>query len=375
MRRRELLRAGAALSLGPGVAAPALGAAAFAYPEVGRGPFAFPRDFGAHPDFRTEWWYLTGQMAPPAGSREPWLGLQLTFFRQRRPVDDGNPSRFAPRQLVLAHAAVADPRRGELLQEQCIARTGFGVAEAATADTAVEVDHWWLRRDPALGAYEGRVRGARLKLELTAAPSQELLAQGEAGYSVKGRDPAGRLVASRYYSLPQLALQVRGTVDGVPLQRSGRAWLDHEWSSALLPPQAGGWDWAGFNLDDGSALTVFRVRPRGAHGADAALHAYASLRPPARATQTFAPGEVAFAPRRLWQSPRTRAWYPVAMAFTVGTRRFETVPVMDDQEFDARASSGLIYWEGASELREGGRGVGRGYLELTGYASGQAAPE
>jgi len=384
--RRALLAAFAAAPAAAQTASEALAkeaAAKFEYPAVAPRRIAFPRDCGAHLAYRTEWWYLTGQLDPPAGSREPRLGVQLTFFRIHPPIDADNPSRFAAHQLVLAHAAIADPRRGALLHEERIARAGFGIASVSDLDTEVEVDHWRLAREAATGVYRGQARGAQFALELTAAPTQPPLPQGEDGYSRKGPAGAGTVPASLYYSEPQLALQARirvddrGTdqrglgllegADGAAL-RSGRGWLDHEWSSTLLPPQASGWDWAGFNLDDGSALTVFRIRRAGASSGEAAWFAYASLRAPGARVQIFPPAQVRFEPLQTWTSPRTRAAYPVAQRIAIGSRQFETRPLMPDQELDARAASGIVYWEGASDLLEDGRAVGRGYLELTGYA-------
>ena len=353
--------------------------AEFSYPQVTPRRFVFPRDFGAHLPYRTEWWYLTGQLDPEPGSQQSRLGVQLTFFRLRPPIDPDNPSRFAAHQLVLAHAAIADPRRGALLHEERIARAGFDIASVSEGDTQVEVDHWRLARDRATGIYRGQARAAQFALEFSATPTQPLLPQGEGGYSRKGPEGAGGAPASLYYSEPQLALQARvqiegaapggrGLGDGAQGMRSGRGWLDHEWSSTLLPPQAAGWDWAGFNLEDGSALTAFRIRRAGRDEAGLAWFAYASVRSAGAPAQTFAPTQVRFEPLQTWTSPRTRAVYPVAQRIAIGSRQFETRPLMPDQELDARAGSGVAYWEGASELLEGGRTVGRGYLELTGYA-------
>ena len=371
--RRRLLAAGA---LG---AAHRMARATIVYPDVTPRSLEFPRDFGAHLPYRIEWWYLTGVLdaAPGAveGAAKSRLGLQLTFFRIHPPIDPDNPSRFAAHQLVMAHAAIADPRRSALLHEERIARTGFGVAAVSEADTQVEVDRWMLARDPTTGIYRGAVRAAQFEIDLSATPTQPLLLQGEHGYSRKG--PAGPQAApvSYYYSEPQLALQVRvrtgdGRAGGADAARSGRGWLDHEWSSTYLPSQSSGWDWVGFNLDDGSALTAFQMRPsvsrNGASQNSAAWFAYASLRSPAAGLQTFAPSQVRFEPLQRWTSPRTRATYPVAQRIVAGSRVFETRPLMPDQELDA--AGGFAYWEGASELLEGGRVIGRGYLELTGYA-------
>jgi predicted secreted hydrolase len=241
------------------------------------------------------------------------------------------------------------------------------VASVSDSDTEVEVDRWRLARDAVSGQYRGLARAAQFALELTAVPTQAPLLQGEDGFSRKGPPDAGGSAASLYYSQPQLALQARVAFadgSGEAIGR-GRGWLDHEWSSTLLPPQATGWDWIGFNLDDGSALTAFRIRRA---GDGAAWFAYGSLRTAGGGVQTFTPGQVLFEPLQTWTSPRTRAVYPVAQRIRIGSRRFETRPLMPDQELDQRAGSGIAYWEGASELLEGGRTVGRGYLELTGYA-------
>jgi predicted secreted hydrolase len=344
--------------------------AAFDYPAVTPRPLAFPRDFGAHLPYRTEWWYLTGLLDPPEGPHGARLGIQLTFFRIRPPIDPANPSRFAARQLVLAHAAIADPRRGALLHEERIARTGFGIASVSEIGTEVRVDRWSLERDPADGVYHGRAQGAGFALQVAATPTQPPLPQGEGGYSRKAPAAAPGAPASLYYSEPQLALEARVSIGGDDgAARSGRGWLDHEWSSTLLPAQAAGWDWAGFNLDDGSALTAFRIRRKGSPDDAAAWFAYAALRAAGGSVQTFEPSQVRFEPLQRWTSPRTRAVYPVAQRISIGTRRFETRPLMPDQELDARVAGGFAYWEGASDLLEGGRPAGRGYLELTGYAA------
>jgi len=361
LRRRLLLAAG----IGP----PAwIARAAFDYPRVEPHQLEFPRDFGAHPDYRIEWWYLTGLLDAPRGSQRPRLGIQLTFFRARPPIDPANPSQFAAHQLVLAHAAIADPLRGALLHEERIARVGFGIAAVSAVDTEIEIDRWRLARDPAHGVYRGRAQAAQFTLELIATPTQAPLLQGEHGFSRKAPYDSASAAASIYYSEPQLVLQAQVSVDGDDQTRTGRGWLDHEWTSTLLPPHAAGWDWAGFNLDDGTALTAFRIRHAATGSHDESWFAYASLRAPGRPLRTFAPSQVRFEPLQNWTSPRTRASYPVAQRILVGARRFETRPLMPDQELDARTSSGIAYWEGASDLLEDGRTIGRGYLELTGYA-------
>ncbi|HEU0202119.1 MAG TPA: carotenoid 1,2-hydratase [Burkholderiaceae bacterium] len=353
-RRRRLLLAA--------LASPLAAYGNVIYPPVTPRPLAFPRDHGAHPEFRIEWWYLTGWLDREAARTPAALGFQITFFRLRTDIDPANPSAFAAQQLLIAHAALADPAHGRLLIDERIARAGFGNA-AAEHDTDVLLDRWYFKRT-ADGAYECATPAREFSLRFTARPTQPRLLQGENGVSSKGPRPKQ---ASYYYSAPHLAVDMALTRNGAAERLRGGAWLDHEWSSEYLDPDASGWDWFGMNLDGGGAMTAFQFR----HRRDGSkLFAYASLREPQQvAPRRFGIDEVTFEPQRHWRSPRTNASFPVAQRVHVGTRVFETVPLFDDQELDLRASSGLVYWEGASRLRENGRQIGRGYLELTGYAN------
>jgi len=190
--------------------------------------------------------------------------------------------------------------------------------------------------------------------------TQHVLLQGEQGFSRKGPDIAQ---ASYYYSWPHLAVSGAVTLGGSSRTVSGAAWLDHEWSSEMLATDAIGWDWTGINLHDGSALMAFRIRQR----SGAELWAGGTLRTPDAKTRVFATDEVRFVERRRWSSPRTGVTYPIAMALNAAGVSYELQPLMDDQELDARASTGTVYWEGAVRALAEGREVGRGYLELTGY--------
>jgi predicted secreted hydrolase len=334
-----------------------LAAQALAFDPVRPGvPLRFPRDAGAHPGHRIEWWYVTGHLAA-AGA--PALGFQVTFFRVRNRDAEGNDSRFSPRQLLFAHAAYADPRLGRLLHDQRAARVLPPLVEAATADTDVRLDDWFLRREGA--GYATRVAGEDFTLELTLTPTQPVMLQGEAGFSRKG---ASQTQASYYYSEPQLRVAGRVAARGRSDAVEGVAWLDHEWSSELLASEASGWDWLGVNLEDGGALMAFRIR--GKDGA--ALWSTATLRDAGGAPRTLAARDVAFAVRRRWTSPRSGTSYPVEMDVRVGERTWRVEPLMDDQELDARASTGTLYWEGAVRVRDASGAAGRGYLELTGYA-------
>ena len=325
----------------------------------------FPRDFGSHPELRTEWWYLTGHAkTTPAGSagkvRE--FGFQITFFRSRIAETQTMRSAFAAKQLIFAHAAITDLQGQRLWHDQRIARAGFGVAHASDNDTDLRLRDWTLQRNVD-GSYGARIAAGDFALDLRSQPTQPVLLQGNAGLSRKGPDAAQ---ASYYYSQPQLATQGALTLQGRRFDVSGRAWLDHEWSEALLHPDAVGWDWIGMNLDDGSAFTAFRLR----RADGSALWFGGSWRGADGQSRQFDPDALRFDAERRWTSPRSNAVYPTRWRVQTPVGTFTVNALLDDQELDSSGSTGAIYWEGLSELLDAqGRRIGRGYLEMTGYAA------
>jgi predicted secreted hydrolase len=312
----------------------------------------FPRDYGAHPGHRIEWWYVTGQVEEIGPRAAAAIGFQVTFFRVRNPDAESNPSRFAPKQLLFAHAALADPARGRLVHAQKSARFLQGLVEASSSDTAVKLDDWTLVREE--GTYRTRIPASDFTLELTMRPTQPPMLQGDRGFSRKGPKEAH---ASYYYSEPHLEVSGRVVSAGTAREVKGVAWLDHEWSSEYLAADASGWDWVGANLEGGAALMAFRIRAKDG----TTLWSNAHMRPGGQGDR------VEFIPLRRWKSPRTGVEYPVAMELRVGERRWRIEPLMDDQEIDARASTGTLYWEGAVRLQSADSPGGTGYLELTGY--------
>jgi predicted secreted hydrolase len=332
----------------------------------------FPRDHGTHNETRTEWWYLTGHAQAASGRA---FGFQVTFFRSRVDGTETLISRLAARQLLFAHAAITDVQGQRLWHDQRIARWN-GAAPgsdtpvfASAEDTHLALRGWTLRRQDD-GRLSTRISGSEILIDLQATPTQAYLLQGEQGFSRKGPQPEQ---ASFYVSQPQLALS--GTL-GIRGERfaiaQGRAWLDHEWSEAILHPEAVGWDWVGMNLFNGDSLTAFRLR----RADGSALWGGGSFRSAAQGSQAvqsgplarFAPTAVVFEPLRHWTSPSTRLRYPVAWRLHTPAGSFTVQAVVDAQELDSRQSTGTVYWEGLSELLDSqGQVVGRGYLEMTGY--------
>jgi predicted secreted hydrolase len=210
----------------------------------------FPRDHGAHPDYRQEWWYLTGWLRTAKGQD---LGFQITFFRAKPDIETANPSSFTPRQVILAHAALSDPRHGRLRHDERAARTALGLAGSREGTTFAWVDDWMLELEG--DRYRSRILARDFSLDLEFVPRGPVVLQGEEGFSRKGpRDEE----ASYYYSRPQIA--VSGTANGEKV--TGLAWLDHEWSSQYMAAGAAGWDWCGINLEVGNSLMAFQMRDK-----------------------------------------------------------------------------------------------------------------
>ena len=274
--------------------------------EVVPRPLVFPRDFGAHPEFRTEWWYATGTLQaqaadgaaarPDAGARgdaPPAYGFQLTFFRSRTDLAGANPSRHAARQLLFAHAALTDLRAGRLLHAERIARWN-GRADAADprtgaseADTDIRLAGWHLRRDgpPADSVYRAHLadRDAGFGFTLELATTQPPLLQGHAGVSRKGPAPQKReplLLAAAAGGARRAGARRRAPAGG--RQRLARPRMER---GDICRPARVGWDWIGMNLDDGAALMAFRIR----RADGSALWAGGAWRPRGGAVRAFAP--------------------------------------------------------------------------------------
>ncbi|MGA8005273.1 MAG: lipocalin family protein, partial [Burkholderiales bacterium] len=231
------------------------------------------------------------------------------------------------------------------------------LAGASERTTDAWIDDWRFALEG--DTYRATIPAREFALDLNLTAHAPPLLEGDDGYSRKGPRPGE---ASEYYSRPHLA--VSGTIErGNGRQRvTGSAWLDHEWSSDYLAPEAAGWDWCGINLEDGGALMAFRIRKKtgGVYWAGGTLKTQ-------QGKTVFTPAQVGFTPLRTWRSPRTGVEYPVAMRVSVGAESWDLEPLMNDQELDSRESTGAIYWEGAVRALRAGKEAGRGYLELTGY--------
>jgi predicted secreted hydrolase len=322
--------------------------------------FVFPADHGAHPDFRNEWWYLTGNLATPEGRR---FGYQLTLFRiALTPEEVPSKSAWRSRQLYMGHFAVSDLDGGGFRAFERLARGGGLVAGARNPPLEVWLDHWSMSAEQESG-FPLSLQAAQedVAIDLTLTPRKPPVLNGEAGLSRKSDEPGN---ASYYYSITRLHSAGSVTVGGETYPVSGSSWLDREWGTSALAEDQEGWDWFAIQLDDGRDLMLYRLRRKDG-----------SIDPASAGTLVLADGD----PVRLdredielevlehWTSPDSNIRYPARWRLRVPGQGLELLvePMLANQELDVT----VRYWEGAVQV-SGPQGVsGRGYMELAGYGS------
>ncbi|MEN9841566.1 MAG: hypothetical protein RL376_1366 [Verrucomicrobiota bacterium] len=329
--------------------------------------FRFPRDHGSHPDYKIEWWYLTGHLYT-AGPDARRFGFQATFFRSASPLAVAArpaPANFSHDQIYLAHMALIDARTGRFLHQERLNRAGWDAA-ASTDTLNVRNGDWSLAFVDATSEVmqlQGGIRGdARFRLTLT--PRKPLVRFGEAGYSRKGAAPTA---ASYYLTFSRLAAEGQLVLDGDVLPVSGEAWMDHEYSSSQLDQNQVGWDWLSAQLKDGREIMFYRLRTREGGSDPASTLTWIDRAGRARKSP------YRWEPLTYWTSPHTGARYPQRIRLvttdpeTGAEAVFMVEPLHPDQELGGTLG-GVTYWEGACRLLGAdGTEVGSAYMELTGY--------
>jgi predicted secreted hydrolase len=358
------------LSLPAITAMPALTALAGLTPEGWRlaepgYEFSFPRDHGPHPDYRTEWWYLTGNLQTADG-RE--FGYELTFFRygyrspaQRTPVK----SRFVMDDVKFAHFTVTDVRANRFHVAERTSRGAYGDAGFLSGSHLAWIGDWELDFGP---QFEAKAEDADCAIDLELVPEKSPVLQGENGYSRKASSGDH---ASEYYSISRMRTQGSVVIAGQKLRISGLSWFDREWSTNQLAPNQVGWNWFGIQLNDGSDLMIYQIRLK-----DGAIDPCSSGKWIDRDGHTvdIANGEFVLQPTRFWTTADKRATYPIGWRLKIGKLGLDaeiSTPV-EDQELNV----GVRYWEGCVRIN-GTRNqqpvTGKGYLELTGFADSPEA--
>lgn len=320
-------------------------------------PLAFPADHGMHPGYRNEWWYFTGNLIDDAGRR---YGFQYTLFRFALPEREVQDSDFATDALWMGHLAVSDLDGGRFFNAERFARDALGLAGA-------DPDLWWLRdwevrRDGEAWQLQAGFDGVELDLVLQAL--RPIVLQGQAGYSRKGPEPGN---ASRYYSITRMDVSGALALDGRKRPVEGLAWLDREWGSSQLGAGIEGWDWFALQLDDGRDLMLYRLRT--ADGQASPFSAGVLVEPDG-SYRVLQREDFSLRPKRWWRDPQGIEW-PVAW---IAELPQAGLALTVEAVFDAqRWATTVAYWEGAVQVRDADTNLelGRGYLELSGYAEGR----
>lgn len=328
----------------------------------------FPRDHGEHSEYRTEWWYFTGNLESDRGAE---FGYQLTFFRIGLPLgaEAANletQSNFSQSSMFMGHFAISSLDQQSYMNEERVARAATELAEVRTVPhVTIALDEWRAEfiDESTVSLHAHAVReGEEHSIALTLRTERPPLLHGDAGYSRKG---PGHGQASFYYSV--LFTDTVGSLvfQGEEFPVSGRSWFDHEWGSSTLSPASEGWDWFGLHYADGSAIMAAQVRLEEGVPDPAFTSTYLS---PTGEVYKVPAGELHIQVNDWWLSDATGHTYPSqwVLDFSQLDLRCEVTSLLADQEFRGMAT----YWEGAvaSECVRGGVStLGRGYVELTGY--------
>jgi predicted secreted hydrolase len=345
----------------------------FDMPRPGR-IFQFPRDHGAHPEYKTEWWYYVGHLKAASGET---FGYQLTFFRValrklrklRQPNTQAH-SAWRLNTVYFAHLALTDGARRTFFFREKSGRDALGLSGAEAGTLKVWIDDWQAEFHGEEFHLQAQDRG--LGLDLVLNPMKPPALHGDGGYS---RKSANSGPASYYYSLPRLS--TRGTifVDGRRLPVTGESWMDHEFFSHALAPNLLGWDWFSLQLDDGWEVMLYLLRQQ--DGARDPASAGSLIDPDGRVRHLNL-ADFTVKPTGAWTSSHTQAKYPAGWEITIpgAGYRLKLTPTVPDQEIRSQAPAKVNYWEGQVKIegvKNGAAVKGLGYAELTGYAGGLGA--
>jgi predicted secreted hydrolase len=324
--------------------------------------WSFPADYGAHPEFLTEWWYYTGNLATAEGRR---FGFQFTVFRRAiSPTSNETESEWRSNQVYLVHFTLSDIEGGAFYHEQRMSRAGAGLAGAeASPRYHVWVEDWQiLAQDDAANLVSIQANAENFAINLLLQQAKAPVLQGDNGLSQKGGEIGN---ASYYYSLSRLETTGTLSVNGETFNVEGLSWKDHEFSTSALGEGAQGWDWFGLIFDDNSELMLGQIRMT--DGSREAAFGGLLVNPDG-STEYLSSENFTISPSDRWQSPHTGAIYPSGWDITVnsasGSFSFHLEPLMRDQELH---DTDPAYWEGAVQIT--GERTGYGYAELTGYVN------
>ena len=319
--------------------------------------FKFPQDHGAHPEFATEWWYLTGNLMSETGQH---FGYQLTLFRVGlRPGEAQQDSSWRTHQVYMGHLAISDIAAARHYSAERFARAAAGLAGARSDPFEVWLGPWSIHTDNERSTLAVTAQQNDIGVSLQLQPGNKpLVLQGERGLSRKSATPGN---ASYYYSLTRLPTRGELRIGDKRYTVEGNSWLDREWSSSALDKDQAGWDWFALQLDDGRDVMFYQLRNK-----QGGVHEFSQgkLVEKVGRVHRLLPNQVTLTPTRYWQA-KDGERYPVKWRMQIADHQLdlEVEALIDDQLMDHT----VRYWEGAVGVS--GSHSGKGYLELSGYDS------
>jgi predicted secreted hydrolase len=321
-------------------------------------PFDFPSDYGAHPDFKTEWWYFTGNLETSEGRR---FGYELTLFRSAlRPPDSvATDNDWSTRQLYMGHFSLADPETDTFHAFERFSRGAQGLAGAESPPFRIWLDDWTMTSTDPTDLFPLHLRAEEdgVGIDLWLTDAKPVVLQGDRGWDPKG-EGAGN--ASYYYSFTRIETEGRILLGTDSLSVTGSSWKDHEWSTSALGEEEVGWDWFALQLDDGREIMFYQLRRR--DGTQSPFTGGTLVRTDGT-YRHLPPSEVQLEVLETWTSEVSGSVYPAGWRLRVPGEAVDLniSPVMNNQELNVS----VRYWEGAVDIS--GSSAGRGYVELTGY--------
>jgi predicted secreted hydrolase len=334
--------------------------------------FNFPEDHGPHESFRTEWWYVTGNLNSQDG--DPF-GFQFTIFRNAlSPEKSNGNSAWNTNQAYMGHFTLTDINNDDFFFEEKFARGAVGLAGSETPPLRIWVEDWFLEgSNQNETVFPIRLSGGTddIELDLTLQEGKPVVLQGEEGLSKKGSDPGN---ASFYFANTRMPATGTLLLNGELLEVSGLAWMDREWSTSALSDGQVGWDWFALHLDGGWDLMVYQLRRE--DGSADSLSAASLIDPSGRKTTLQFGRDILIQPNDHWRSTLGDAQYPSGWNIKVPSQNWDLLvePAVDNQELLVT----FRYWEGSVRVSgTGDNGTamnGKGYAELTGYAE-YASPD
>jgi len=327
--------------------------------------FQFPRDHVAHLDYKTEWWYYTGNLQSYDGRN---YGYQLTFFRNSlAPEFLSRSSEFASNQMYMAHFAVTDVAHKKYRSFERYSRGSIGLAGTKVdhPNYSIWLEDWSVtqKTDKTIDLFAvNDATDPIVVIDLTLTQTRNPVFHGNKGLSQKGPEVGN---ANHYYSL--IGLESVGTIqiNKEQINVTGTSWMDHEFGTSSLSEGIVGWDWFSIQLDNDVAIMLARLRFQ--DGTDWKGF-QGSLIQPDQPTEKISRSDFVVQQTSRWKSPKSGNIYPSGWVIRLERFRIDiqVEPMVKDQEFQGS----FKYWEGAVRVKGTFKEElvrGTGYVELTGY--------